>query len=288
MNNTTHQPTLIAYASGLGAGNPDCAKGPEVILHALELSELKQQIGQTLIIRPDNNVEKLAAIDEIANISTQVAEITQKDRFFITLGGDHTSALGSYSGPGIHHTLGLLWIDAHLDSHTPKTSTSKNPHGMPLAALLGYGDPRFTQIVANNTKLKPEHVCVLGARSYEPEEQALLESIGVRIFYMDEIIERGFDVVFADACQIVQTGTTGYGISIDVDAIDPSEAPGTGTTEPDGIHANDLLRALKNLPSPEQLVGVDITEFNPVLDIDRRTELLIIELLSTILDIKKP
>lgn len=271
---------LIGYASGLGAENHACGTGPRTVIEAPAFKPLQSHIAEQYFFEPNIEVYKEQAIEEIARLSTQVADVTSQKYFPITLGGDHTSAIGTYSGLAHQHTgnIGLIWLDAHLDSHTPKTTHSSNTHGMPLAVLLGHGDARLTSIAHKGAKLNPKHVCVIGARDYEDEEHALLNKLGVKIFYMDDVNTRGLENVFLEALQIVNNGTDGFGISFDLDVIDPNDAPGTGVQVPNGILAAELLEQLRTIPK-ERLLGIDITEFNPTLDIDDKTLNIVIDTL---------
>lgn len=279
------QTRLIGYACGLGAAKPECGDGPKILLAAPSMAMIQKRFAQTVLLSTQEDVSQLAAIPEIAKINTELANYTAHSPFFVTLGGDHTSAIGSVSGAATAHPgkLGLIWIDAHLDSHTPLSSHSKNPHGMPLATLLGHGDPRLTQIGGTHPKVLPEHVCVIGVRDYEPEEHDLLAALNVRIITMKEVAQRGLAACMQEAFQIAQHDTSGFMISFDLDALDPSDAPGTGAPVPGGIRAQEILPILQNMPNPQHLVGVDLTEFNPHQDVDQRTEKLVFSLLDALL-----
>ena len=167
-----------------------------------------------------------------------------------------------------------------MDSHTPQTSFTQNIHGMPLAALLGEGVPELCQLLDDQPKLKPQNVCLIGVRSYEYGERKFLEQLGVRIYYIDEVQERGLSVVVKEAYELVNRFTCGFGLSIDMDAMDPDDAPGVGCREPGGIHGNDLIYALSHMPRNKPCLGMEITEYNPMLDVDNKTAHLLISLLA--------
>jgi hypothetical protein len=160
------------------------------------------------------------------------------------------AATGTWSGAAAalrpRGALGLLWIDAHMDAHRPHTSPSGNLHGMPLACLLGHGEPALATL-AGAPALAPAHVCLVGVRSYEAEEAQLLEQLGVRVFLMDEVRRRGLPAVLREAHAVVTRGTAGFGVTLDVDAVDPQEAPGVGTPAPGGLRAGSLLAELERL-----------------------------------------
>lgn len=178
---------------------------------------------------------------------------------------------------------GLVWIDAHMDSHTPETSPSGRIHGMPLAALLGQGAPELVGIAGFSPKLRPEHLALVGVRSYERAEADLLERAGVKIFFMEEVRRRGIRTVLDDALNLASSSATGYGISIDLDAFSPMESPGVGSPEPDGLHYLELDRLLKGIANDPRLLAIELAEFNPHRDIQGRTLALIQELLLSML-----
>lgn len=266
---------IIGVANGYGAGDPACRDGPEV-LKALELfTDLMdaQHIfhWDELIRAYDHHPD---CINAIVNIATQLAEsITQhlwSGDSPLVIGGDHSCALGTWSGVkrylGEEARLGLIWIDAHMDSHTINTSLSHNINGMPLACLLGHGDNRLTKIATDRPKLLPQDVCLIGIRSFESGEAALLRELGVRIYFMDEVRQRGMKTVFAEAHRLVCTGTAGYGISLDLDALDPLDAPGVGTPVPGGLLNEDVIGALHMAHGDKKLLALEIVEYNPYRD----------------------
>jgi arginase len=153
-----------------------------------------------------------------------------------------------------------------MDSHTFGTSPSKRIHGMPLACLLGVGDRRLTAIAGAGAKLQPQDVCLIGVRSFESEEAALLQELGVRVFFMGEIRQRGLTEVFGEALALVRRNTAGYGISIDLDVLDPVEEPGVGSPVPGGLRRADLTNALHLAHGDDRLLALEIVEYNPYLD----------------------
>ena len=152
-----------------------------------------------------------------------------------------------------------------MDSHTPDTSPTGNYHGMPLACLLGYGDKGLTTIAHAPPALKPEHVAIVGARSYEPEEAELLRRLGVRVYFMGEVEKWGLAAVMEEASRIAFNGTAGAGITIDLDGLDPEEVAAVGTPEPGGIAVSDLCAAVSRFAENPRAVGCEIVEFNPTL-----------------------
>jgi len=282
---------LIGYASGLGSADPGTQHGVQVLQKSEYLKELSSQ-GLSFewegVVKPQQNSDsKLELIAKECNeLANHINNLVVANKPFLVLGGDHSCAMGTWSGAAhakhAEGDIGLIWFDAHMDSHTFETTPTRNIHGMPLAALLGYGDRQLTSILNSHPKLKPENVCLLGTRSFEEGEAALLKKLNVRIFYMDEIQEKGFNKVFAEAIDIVSKNTIAYGLSIDLDGMDPTDAPGTGTSVPNGIHAKDLIHALQSIAGDKRLIGTEIVEFDPHRDVDRKTEKLICDLIATL------
>ena len=178
--------------------------------------------------------------------------------------------------------LGLIWIDAHMDSHTYATTPSSAIHGMPLACLLGHGDDQLTHIASPLPKLRPENICLIGTRSFEEGEAKLLQQLGVRIFSMEEIMRRGMEVVWHEALAIVQSQTAGFGISIDLDVLEPSEEPGVGSPEPGGVLKNILVKMLHTLKTNPDFLAMEIVEYNPYLDTKFATANAVCELVAAI------
>ncbi|EKD77491.1 MAG: Arginase [uncultured bacterium] len=267
------------YVYGNAAQNPDCAQGAVVLKNALEKSDLASHCNFHAPLTVHNPQQKQAAIKDVVILTTQLAHSTQhamlEKKFFITLGGDNTASIGSWSGTA-ENNIGLIWFDAHMDAHTFETTPSNNIHGMPLAVLLGYGDKKLTDVVT--TKLNPHNVVLVGIRSYESGEAALLKKLGVKIFYMHDIKKQGIKKIMQDAVSIVTRDTTGFGIVIDLDFFDPLDAPGVGTPEQEGVRSNEFLPEFNMIAHHPQLMGADIVEFNPVLDVADKTKKLALEL----------
>jgi arginase len=214
-------------------------------------------------------------VDVDSRLAMRVAAHIKDHILPVVVGGDHACAVGTWSGvrAGLapHQAMGLIWVDAHMDSHVPATSPSGALHGMPLACLLGEGPDALIKLAGPAPKLQPQHVCLIGVRSFERGEQALLERVGVRIYFMDEVKARGFGGVWEEAVRYVTQRTAGYGVTIDLDAIDPRDAPGVGTPEGDGIAGEDLIAAVRQLHDDPRLLALEIAEYNPHEDRERLT-----------------
>jgi len=276
---------LIPYACGAGARDRGCADAPS---HLRELG-LAEYLDTTWFPEyKSEHTDKYEVIkDTCTMLCNDVIEVVSQDVFPVTIGGDHSMAMGTWSGVtsafGIQGQFGLIWFDAHMDAHTPQTSDSGAYHGMPLAHLLGYGDEHLCSIGSSMPKISPAHICLIGIRSYEEKEANLLKKLGVKVFYIDEVNERGLDAVIKDALEIVKKGTKAYGITIDVDAFDPEEAPGTGTKEPNGLHRDEAVEAFSVFADDEDLVALELAEYNHHLGKEGITSNLIFDVLGAIL-----
>jgi arginase len=281
---------IIGAASGAGAQDHGCADGPVAFHRSQAWHELERHPlldwGRTLFV---SSAPGLAPVERIAGLCRRLAdevELTiRAGAFPVVIGGDHSVAIGTWSGVArvIGKPPGLLWIDAHLDSHTPETSYSGAIHGMPLACLLGRGDKRLLNLGLPGSQLDAAHTVVLGARSWEPEEIDFLKACGVRIIGDEEILQRGFADCLAEALAIVSAAPGGFGVTLDLDAIDPLEAPGVGSPEPDGLAAGEVLTILHSLSGMAGLRGLEIVEYNPDRDRFGMTAGLIADLIDEIL-----
>jgi len=270
---------VIAAAAGIGAPDPRCAEGPEHLLASGLVERIAKRghiavHGATVRARAARGRTRLAMHRALcAELARETTAVIKRGALPLVLGGDHCCAVGTWRGAAdaLGGSLGLIWIDAHLDSHTLGTSPSGMLHGMPLAELLGAGEgPRHASAPA---AVAPRNVCVLGARSYEPEEAALLAELGVRVIHMDEIEAHGLDRAFAEALEIATSGTGGFGITLDLDALDPADAPGVNLpTGGGGISLVALRKVLTERGLDPRLAALEIVEFNPHRDRNARTE----------------
>ena len=228
-------------------------------------------------------------IPKLTSFFTELALLTQdavlNNQLPIIIGGDHSCAIGSWSGIATalkDQSYGLIWLDAHLDAHTPEDSESGNIHGMPVATLMGEGYEEFLSILDNNPKLDPKNIVFIGIRSYEAAERKRLERLGVKIYYTEEVGERGFGEVFLEAWNELTSRVDKMGLSIDLDGFDPEFAPGVGTPANDGINFDDCIEVLSKIDK-SKLIGVEITECNDHFDPSGKTIGCIAELLKVIL-----
>lgn len=285
---------LFGYASGVAAADTRCADGP-LVLHQSELIQNLLKFGINAsweaLLKPEVINDKYKTVANICSkLAKQICLTVEQNKRFALFAGDHSCAMGTWGGvlsakqnlESSKASIGLVWIDAHMDSHTPDTTESGNIHGMPLAVLLGYGAKELTSIMPAVPTLQPEHVSLIGVRSFEQGEADLIKRLGVRVYYMEEVQQRGVGVVLAEAIERASKNTQGYGISLDLDAIDPEDAPGTGAPEPNGIRGQEMVLALQNAAKNEKFLGIEMVEFNPHRDIQYRTQQLINNLLVAV------
>jgi len=284
---------FIGYAFGEAGAVPDAALGPLVLRESSYLPKLAkhgipyQWDADISSVSVNANAEKdllvRAYSEDLAKLVSARVQALEK---FAVIGGDHTCAIGTWSGAyEAMHTqgpLGLIWFDAHMDSHTPETTESGRIHGMPLACLLGYGYPSLTSIGSYQAKLKPEHVCLIGVRSYEKGEATLLQNLKVRIFFIDEVKRRGINNVLQEAVEIVTRGTAAFGVSLDFDSIEPQDFPAVGVPEKNGLPAEELCKALPIIASHAKFIGADFAEFSPLHDKNHISEQWVMRILESI------
>jgi arginase len=285
---------IIGVPLDFGAGRRGVDMGPSAIRYA-DLHPALQALGHTVSDQgnlavpltetsPEGN-PRLKYLDPIVQVLRDLAERVEQSvadgRFPLILGGDHSLALGSVAGATRHRKLGLIWLDAHGDFNTHETTPSGNIHGMPLAALCGLGARELVTLHGAQppgAKLSPQNVAIIGARSLDPDEQRLLRDSGVAVYSMSVIDRLGLAEVMSRAIEVARRGSEGIYLSLDLDAIDPTLAPGVGTPEAGGLTYREAHLAVELLAETELLVGMDLVEVNPVLDQVNTTARLAVEL----------
>ncbi len=286
----TGRVVLVGAASSLGAKSPGCADGPRTLAAAnlverLRARDTKAAWESILAPQPGARADLLTAIGDFnAELASHVYKHVRAGDLPVVIGGDHSCAIGTWSGVSLANAangpIGLIWIDAHMDSHTPADSESGAVHGMPLACLLGDGPHELTLLREPNARISPKHICLIGVRSFESAEHWRLARLGVRIYMMSEVLERGLRTVMNEAFEIVSSGTSGYGLSIDVDAIDPTDAPGTGHREPGGIVARELIEVVREVAALARPLALEVVEFDPHRDENGRTAALVMDIVE--------
>jgi arginase len=273
----------------LGAGRRGVDMGPSAIHLAGLVPELRA-LGhevvdnfQVLVPSPevvevgDPSVRYLASIVAACReLADKVEAAMDRGRFPVVLGGDHSVAIGTISGIARHlrkrgESLGVIWVDAHTDMNTPSSSPSGNIHGMPLAVLLGRGHPDLVAIAGDRPALDPENVCVIGARDIDAMERQVIRETGVRVYTMSELDDRGTALCVREAIDRVSHASGGLHLSFDLDGVDPEHAPGVGTPVPGGLDLRESHLVCEKLAQTGRLVGVEVVELNPILDVSNRT-----------------
>lgn len=288
---------LIGVPIDFGAGRRGVDMGPSAIRYAGIVPAL-EHVGHT--VRDSGNISvpmiqqcsrddpQLRFLDCILQVAAQVADATEgsirRGHFPLTLGGDHSFSFGSIGGAARVKKLGVIWIDAHGDFNTPETTPSGNIHGMPLAALCGYGDPRLVNLAGNAPRsIDPRNVVVLGARTLDPGERALLRAAGVTVIATEQVDRVGMFAAMNRAIDIAAHGADGIYLSLDLDALDPVYAPGVGTPVPGGLTYREAHLACEIAAESGALVALDLVEVNPILDERNRTGMLAVELAQSAL-----
>jgi arginase len=278
---------VIGAACSAGATTRGCERGPNIIRKSSLIKALNLPLEWKAVLHTNHDNDGLDAMHHIAEYCENVAMLTQKavsqNDYFLTIGGDHSCAVGTWSGAANamrdQGPIGLIWVDAHIDAHTPDTSETGNIHGMPVAHLLGQGASELCHIGTDTTKILPQNLCLIGIRSFETGEKTLVEKLGVKVYYIEEVIERGIDAVLKEAHAHVTKNTAGFGFSIDLDGFDPSDAPAVGTPVEQGVDAQAFLKTFRALPK-DKMIGCEIAEFNPEFDVNHQSEKLVADLIS--------
>ncbi len=236
--------------------------------------------------------EKLKYLVEIQaaceRIAIELEKIVEAAEMPITIGGDHSIAIGSLAGVAKafrkrDETLGLIYFDAHADMNTPETTPSGNIHGMPLSALLGYGAPELVDVGGFAPKFDPKRCAHVGARDVDPGERELIHRLGIRFFNMREIDERGLSACMDEAIAIAKQGSAGYSVTFDVDALDPRDAPGSGTLVRGGLSYREAHLAMEKIAEAGGMRSLEVVEINTALDQSNRTAELGVELILSAL-----
>ncbi|HEX8457194.1 MAG TPA: arginase [Pyrinomonadaceae bacterium] len=289
--------SIIGVPLGFGAGTAGVDLGPAAMRVARlnqrlallgyevrDLGDMRLERPQT-IAAPNDRAKYLREISiACEELAAEVQRAMQAGEFPIILGGDHSIAAGSCAGAASvfrerGQPIGLIWFDAHADMNTPETTLSGNIHGMPLAALLGYGAPELTHVAGFAPKLDPRYCAHLGARDLDPAERELIRKLGMRFFTMREIDERGMSACIDDALAIAKQAPGGYFVTLDVDALDPGDAPGSGTVVRGGLTYRESHLALEKIAEAGGMIAFEVVEINTALDVNNRTAELGVELI---------
>ncbi len=291
---------LIGVPLDLGASRRGVDMGPSALRIARLTAELTalgytvEDVGNVSVpqretLRHAGGSDELAAITAVCRaLAAETAESIRSGGFPLVIGGDHSLSAGSIAGAATalaerNEKLGVVWLDAHGDLNTPETSASGNVHGMPVAHLMGLGDPAMAALATPSPAIEPRNFAYVGLRDLDPPERDRIRELGILAFTMRDIDERGLPAVLQQARDHVLANTGGLYLSCDADWIDPSEAPGVGTPVPGGATYREAHLAMELLADSGRLVGMDLVEINPVLDRANRTAELAVELIASAL-----
>ncbi len=292
---------VIGAPMDLGAGRRGVDMGPSALRVAglnqklAELGYLADDLGNIIVDQPESlptGPTHARYLPQIAHTCARLADMVERaadqGHVPLVLGGDHSVAIGTVAGMSRHFgktgkNLGVLWIDAHADMNTPDSSPSGNVHGMPLACIIGQGSSELTGIASRVPMVEPQNVAIVGLRSVDDIERFNVRGAGVHPFTMRDIDERGMRTVMQEAIHAVSSGTSGFHLSFDLDAVDPAEAPGVGTPVHGGITYREAHLAMEIVNDSGLMTSLEMVELNPVLDVANRTAILGVELLMSAL-----
>jgi arginase len=252
--------------------------------HVIDSGNVEVDIAETQNVGEPNARYLKQIADTCTRTSNAVCKTLEEGMIPLVLGGDHSIAVGTVSGVSEFYRrqnqkIGVIWIDAHSDINTPDTSPSGNVHGMPLAALLGLGPDLLTNIGGFAPKIAPENTVLVGVRDIDAAERANIRRAGMgEVYTMRDIDERGMRAVMEEALRAAGRGTAGYHISLDMDWIDPEDAPGVGTPVRGGATYREAHLAMEIIADHGRMVSFEIVEVNPVIDEHNRTADLAVEL----------
>jgi arginase len=289
---------LIGVPLDLGASRRGVEMGPSAVRLA-RLEEHLEALGHEVRDLGDapvptretlgfgSGLDYLPTIAAVCrDVAARTAEVVRQRRIPLVLGGDHSVSAGSVAGVATAlaergERLGVIWLDAHADLNTPESSLTGNVHGMPLAHLLGYGDPETAAIAAPSPAVLAANTVIIGARDLDQAERGHIREFGVRTYTMREIDERGMRAVLQEAIALVSEGTQGIHVSLDLDFLDPREAPGVGTPVRGGATYREAHLTMETLWDTGRVVSMDLVEVNPVLDRENHTAELAVGLVGS-------
>ena len=288
---------IIGVPMDLGQSRRGVDMGPSALRGAGLQASIKklglqvEDIGNLSVKQPEEmpvGEKRAKYLQEIAETCGDVAAAAEKsliEGFLpLVLGGDHSIAAGVAAGVANYFRkekkqIGYLWLDAHGDMNTPESSPSGNVHGMPLAAIMGYGAPELVDLLGFKPKAEPGNIVIVGARDLDAQERKIVKRSGIHVFTMRDIDERGMREVMADALKYAMDDTAGIAVSLDMDFVDPADAPGVGTPVRGGVTYREAHLAMEMIADSEAMASMEIVEINPVIDEHNRTALLGVEVI---------
>ncbi|UOR10569.1 arginase [Halobacillus amylolyticus] len=291
------QLSIIGVPMDLGQMRRGVDMGPSAIRYAGVVERLEnlkytiEDLGNIDIPLPskkdDNKLDNLRNLNEITEGSHRLAvavdEVVEKGNFPLVLGGDHSIAMGTLAGLSKHYdNLGVIWYDAHGDLNTGDSSPSGNIHGMPLAVSLGIGHEKLTGILDYEPKIKPENIVIIGARSLDEGERVLIKEKGIKVYSMHEVDRMGMTQVVQESIAYLKDHTDGVHLSLDLDGLDPDEAPGVGTPVMGGLSYRESHLAMEMLYQSEMITSAEFVEVNPILDEKNKTANMAVGLMGSL------
>ncbi|MBZ5577558.1 MAG: arginase [Acidobacteriia bacterium] len=290
---------IIGAPLDLGAGRRGVDMGPS----ALRMANLNRRVaalgydvadlGNVDVAQPETAAEGSSHakyLPEIAatcgRLATTVAQALARGSLPVALGGDHSIAVGTTSGVSHffrekNQKIGIIWLDAHADMNTPDTSPSGNVHGMPLACIVGMGPRELTHLSGQAPMVDPRNAVIVGLRDVDQMEKPHVRDSGVRAFTMRHLDERGLRSVMEEAIRLASDRTAGIHVSLDMDFVDPQDAPGVGTPVRGGVTYREAHLAMEMICDSGQMVSMEVVEVNPVIDEHNRTGDLAVELVMS-------
>lgn len=261
--------------------------GIDELKHCMQL-EGKDTIEKISIVNEDENFEykDIKYINSIAKncetLGQKVIETLKDNKVPVTIGGDHSVAMGSISAVAstLDEDLGVIWVDAHADSNTPETTITGNIHGMPLAAVQGYGHDKLVDLMTKGPKIKSDNVVIFGARSIDFREKLFVEQLGVKVVYHKDIIANGFEKEFEGAMAYLKSRVTKVHLSFDLDVLNPELMPGVSIPVEDGLTPEQGEFIFDYFIDNDLLASMDLVEYNPAFDKDRITRDYVIKILD--------
>lgn len=291
------QISIIGVPMDLGQSRRGVDMGPSAIRYAGVVERLEKlnyeihDMGDIEIGRPskdeevnDGNLKYLRAVSEASDkLALEVNRVIESKSFPLIFGGDHSIAIGTLAGISKHYkNLGVIWYDAHGDLNTSETSPSGNIHGMPLAVSLGIGHPALINIAGYSPKVRPENIVIIGARSLDEGERVLIREKGIKVYTMHEIDRLGMTKVMEEAVSYLKSKTDGVHLSLDLDGLDPSDAPGVGTPVLGGISYRESHLAMEILEESNIITSAEFVEVNPILDERNKTATVAVALMGSL------
>lgn len=271
-------PSAIRYAGVV-------EKLESIDLEVTDMGDIQIDMPERVHSEPLHNLRNLKAIEQAnTRLAQMVDQVVQEGHFPLVLGGDHSIAIGTLAGVSRHYEdLGVIWFDAHGDLNTADTSPTGNIHGMPLASSMGVGHTALTGLGGYGPKVKPENLVIIGARALDKGEKELIRQKGLRVYTMHEVDRMGMAAVMREAIDYLKERTDGVHLSLDLDGMDPTDAPGVGTPVMGGISYRESHLAMEMLAESGMVVSAEFVEINPILDEKNRTAKVAVALMGSLL-----